>query len=172
MNNEAIIESAITVAEMARRLEMSRARLYQLIGENVMLPPVYSLRTRKPFYIEEITQRNLEVKRRNIGINGQIILFYSTRNLPLPATKKIRKPKTILKPTVPPHKEHSQLLDDLKALGLGTVTATQVESVLKICYPTGISEVDENEVLRTVFREIKRQNTELNVRTKSTLNAQ
>jgi len=162
---ETEIQSAITVAEMARRLEMSRARLYQLIDQNVMLPPVHSLQTRKPFYTEEMAQRNLDVKRRNVGINGQIVMFYSTRTLPQSPAAKTRKSRAELKSAKSSEKEHSQLVDDLKALGLETVTAAQVESAIKIIYPTGISEVDESEVLRTLYRYLKRQNSEHNVRT-------
>ena len=164
MTEKSIIDSVISVAEMSRRLQISRSRLYQLIDENVMLPPAYSITTRKPFYTESMAQRNLDVKKGNIGINGQIVMFYCRQNLPQPT-----KVRTINKNHTPTKKktqtnEHSQLLDDLKGLGLTNVTRGQIETAIRKCYPLGISQVDESEVLRSVFREIKRQNTELNVR--------
>jgi len=166
MNDNRNIEPVISVAEMARRIQISRSRLYQLIDQNVMLPPALSIATHMPLYTETMAERNLEVKRKNVGINGQIVMFYVARNLPQPtAINKIRKPKTESK-NKPLKNEYSQLIQDLKALGLEQVTMTQVESAVKTCYPLGVSQVDENEVLRTIFRHLKCQNSEHNQRTK------
>lgn len=172
MTENTNIDSVISLAEMSRRLQISRSRLYQLIDENVMLPPVYLIATKKPFYTESMAQRNLEVKKRNIGINGQIVMFYCRQNLPQPAiTRKVRKPQISAKKKSP-NEKYTQLLEDLRGLGLTGVTSDQIEAAIQKCYPLGISQVDESEVLRSVFRAVKRQNTELNVRAKSTLSAE
>ena len=70
------VKQAVTVSEMARMCFLSRARFYQLIG-TAFPYPLYSLSTRRPFFDEELQRICLEVRRRNCGIDGKPILFYS-----------------------------------------------------------------------------------------------
>src|SRR4249920_3688342 len=95
-------KAAVNVAEMARMVGLSRARFYQLIG-SAFPCPVYCVSTRRPFYGEEAQKVCLEVRRRNCGIDGKPILFYS-RRLPTPVTK--RQPKVSA-----PKVGHADLLD-------------------------------------------------------------
>jgi hypothetical protein len=150
MSVETQTKSAVSVAEMARMVGLSRARFYQLQKAGVFPLPVYSVSTRRPIYVEEAQKVCLEVRRRNLGINGVPILFYARRNGSIPA---------ITKKKAPPRKAaaHADLLDGLQALGLTTVTVGQVTAVVKELYPNGISGTDSTEVLRTVFVHLKRQ---------------
>ena len=90
------IKQAVTVSEMARMCGLSRARFYQLIG-TAFPYPVYSVSTRRPFFDQELQKVCLEVRRRNCGIDGKPILFYS-RRLDLPAPKKQIRPCGPLRP--------------------------------------------------------------------------
>ena len=90
---------AVTVAEMARMVGLSRARFYQLLGSAFPLP-VYDVSTRRPYFVEEMQRVCLEVRRRNCGIDGKPILFYC-RRVPISASAK-RSPKiTTTKTNVP-----------------------------------------------------------------------
>ena len=71
-------KAAVTIAEMARMLNLSRQRLHQLIGTAFPFP-VYDLKTRRPFYTEELQRVCLEVRRRNCGVDGKPVLFYARR---------------------------------------------------------------------------------------------
>ena len=71
-------KAAVTVAEMARMLNLSRQRLHQLIG-TAFPYPVYDIKTRRPFFTEELQRVCLEVRRRNCGVDGKAILFYARR---------------------------------------------------------------------------------------------
>ena len=58
--------------------------------------------------------------------------------------------------TTAPKADHTELLDGLHALGLTSVTAKQVAEAVAVCYPKGTCNEDENDILRTVFRHLKR----------------
>ena len=71
-------KAAVTVAEMARMVGLSRARFYQLMG-TAFPSPVYDVATRRPHFDEDQQKDCLEVRRRNCGIDGKPILFYCRR---------------------------------------------------------------------------------------------
>jgi hypothetical protein len=146
-------KAVVTVSEMARMVGLSRSRFYQLMQAGVFPQPVYSVSNRRPVYIEELQQVCLEVRRRNCGVNGQPVLFYSRGHRLPTQTKPTRTTKA--KPATP---NHADLLNGLAALGL-TTTAAQVESAVKALYPAGVKDTDQGEVLRAVFLHLKRQNS-------------
>ena len=85
-------KNAVSVAEMARMLGLSRARFYQLIG-TAFPHPVYDVSTRRPFYDQEAQTLCLEVRHRNCGIDGKPILFYARR--PVTATMPKKRPARV-----------------------------------------------------------------------------
>lgn len=137
-------KAAVTVAEMARMVGLSRARFYQLLGTAFPLP-VYDVTTRRPHFVEEMQHLCLEVRRRNCGIDGKPILFYSVRSA-RPATSRIVR--TTKK------ENHAEIIDGLKSLGV-TATAGQVTAALKERFPQGLHGVDGAEVLKVVFVHLK-----------------
>ncbi len=154
--NENQTKAVVSVAEMSRMVGLSRARFYQLIG-TTFPPPLYTDDTKRPFYDERLQSVCLDVRRRNCGIDGKPVLFYSRR--PLGAPVPVRKPK---KATANGDR-HADLLDGLKGLGLAAVTAAQVGEAMKQLYPNGVEQVSQGEVLRTVFLHLRRQFSRDNV---------
>jgi hypothetical protein len=148
-------KSVVSVAEMARMVGQSRARFYQLIG--TAFPwPVYLLSTRRPFYDEKLQDLCLEVRRRNYGIDGKPILFYSRRPVVAPPMRKPNKVAVV-------KNGHADLLDGLRGLGLVNVTAGQVTEAVKKIYPQGMPEGASGEVLRALFLHLRCQNSRDNV---------
>ena len=161
--NNVPAKEIVTVTEMAEMLCMSRSRLYQLIRQNILLPPVYSPVSRKPFYPRKIQLRNIEARRTNCGVNGQPVLFYARRTAP--AASRVRRSAKKKSKT----KQGDGSADLVRVLGqFGlVVSAKDVSSAVSACYPNGITGVAEGEVIRTVFRFLKqseRRNTSDNVR--------
>ena len=154
--SETQTKAAVTVAEMARMVGLSRARFYQLVGTTFPWP-VYDVATRQPFYTEELQAVCLDVRRRNCGVDGRPVLFYARR--PLAAPVPGRKPRKI----VAVKDNHADLLDGLKGLGLAGVTAAQAAAAVKDLYPNGAPEAANGEVLRAVFLHLRRRNTSDNV---------
>ena len=134
---------------------LSRARFYQLIG-SAFPYPLYSVSTRRPFFDEELQRVCLEVRRRNCGIDGKPILFYS-RCLDLPVHKKQISSVGSASPRKAAAK-HKNLIVGLAGLGLSGVTEQQVETALQKLYPQGTNGVDEATQLRTLFVDLMRQN--------------
>jgi hypothetical protein len=158
MSEQKATKAAVTVAEMARMVGLSRSRFYQLIG-TAFPEPQRQPETGRPIYIEELQEVCLEVRRRNCGIDGKPVLFYARRLGTAPAKPKAPKPKLETK-----GKDVATLVDGLNALGLTTATAAQVQRVTQKLYPKGTEGIDQGEVLRTVFLHLKRQNSADNVR--------
>ena len=155
--NEPQTKAVVSVAEMARMVGLSRARFYQIVGTTFPWP-LYDVASRRPFYDERLQIVCLEARRRNCGVDGRPVLFYSRR----PATAlPLRKPR---KAAAANDDKHAALLDGLKGLGLVTVTAAHVTTALKEIYPTGIPADANGEVLRAVFLHLRRRNSGDNVR--------
>ncbi len=143
---------AVSVADMAKMVGLSRARFYQLMESGVFPRPERHAETDRPFYSEEQQKVVLEVRRRNCGINGQAVLFYARRlpTGPTPARPQRAKPK----PT-PKAEPHADLLAAVQALGLTGVTPSQVAKAVGETFPNGTVGVDEGEVVRAVFLRLK-----------------
>jgi hypothetical protein len=151
------LREAVTVAEMARMLSMSRARFYQLQRDGYFPLPVFSVTSRRPLYTAELQQVCLDVRRRNCGINGIPICFYA-RRAPLVSAPAPRRPVTINHAPRPrPTNDHSDLLAALEALGM-TPTASQVSEALRATFPSGTAGADEGSLVRAVYQQLRRQN--------------
>lgn len=150
-------KAAVSVSEMARMVGLSRARFYQLIG-TAFPKPVCDAETGRPFYTEELQQVCLDVRRRNCGIDGKPVLFYARRTGSVVPTAK-RKKKAIQ----PKQGRYAEIVEGVRALGLTTVTAAQVEAAVSARYNGGTEGVDQVEIIRAVFLDLKRQNSSDNV---------
>ncbi len=148
------IKQAVTVAEMARMVGLSRARFYQLIG-TAFPHPIYAVAKKRPFFNEELQKVCLEVRRRNCGIDGKPVMFYARRlDLPTPRRQS---------PSVKKTAKYTSLIAGLAGLGLSGVTEGQVQASVQKLYPNGTDGVDDPTQLRTLFVHLMRQDREHNV---------
>lgn len=156
MSDEFVSKMAMSVSEMARAVGLSRARFYQLVRRGTFPPPDKEATTGRPCYFEDGQRQIMEVRRRNCGIDGKPILFYSRRRDF--STGKRKQPPPKPKPESK-GKNVAALIDGLNQLGLTTATAAQVQQVIEQLYPNGTVGMDQGEVLRAVFLEIRRRNS-------------
>jgi hypothetical protein len=146
-------KAAVSISDMARMVGLSRQRFHQLMQAGVFPRPKKDRASGRPFFNETGQQQCLEVRRRNCGVNGKVVLFYARRQTnPLfsPQPAKTRPPATA---------QHADILDGVKALGVGTATAAQVAAAVKEIFPKGTSEADPGEVIRAVFLRLRVKNT-------------
>src|SRR5262249_53689493 len=102
-------------------------------------------------YVEELQKTCLEVRRRNCGVNGKPVLFYSRgHRATTPAVKPSKPPVAKPKPTA----AHADLIDGLSALGLVT-TPAEVGEAVAARSPAGVDGTDGGQVLRAVFLHLK-----------------
>lgn len=149
MSENIVSKSAVSVTEMARMAGLSRARFYQLVKQGTFPPADEDNLSKRPCYLEEKQRQILEARRRNCGVDGKPILFYSRRR-DLGQTKTQR-------PTKQPNNQYADIIDGLAALNVNT-TVAQVEPIVKEFFPTGTESVDPGEVIRAVFLRIRSQN--------------
>jgi len=161
-NNEPYIPEIVSVQDMAKLLQISRSRLYSLMDEGVFLKPVYSLNKKRPFFTREMALRNISAKKNNTGINGSVVVFYTSHSTSIQKVDRSKKQK-IKEKTIPPKNRYEELGKGLEALGLTDISDTVIGSALTQCFPEGTDSVDEDGVLTTVFRHLKSQDSGDNV---------
>ena len=92
-------------------------------------------------------------RRKNCGVNGQVVLFYARRQEIMATKARGKKVKA-----VPKKEPQAELLDALKSLGLVT-TAAEVDQAVKELFGSRTSDKDSGEVIRAVFLHLKRRNS-------------
>jgi hypothetical protein len=151
------IRAGVSISEMARAVGLSRQRFYQLVRDGVFPAPLKDETSSRPYYDEATQQQCLEIRRRNFGINSQVVLFYARRQsqpTPKPHPTKAQPTKS---------DQHADILDGLKSLGLSSATAAQVAEAIKTLFPRGTDSEDAGEVIRAVFVRLRRKNSAENV---------
>jgi hypothetical protein len=161
-NNHEPIKAAICIREMAALCALSRQRFMQLVKAGVFPGPLYDVATKRPFYPEDLQTQCLEVRKRNIGVNGKVIMFYARRPGMTVPTPKSRKP-----PVKPKESDcYADILDGLPGLGLVTVTSAQVANAVGQLFPQETEGTDPGEVIRKVFLHLKGKDSRGNVGSK------
>ena len=153
MTDNIVTKSAVSVTEMARMVGLSRARFYQLVRRGTFPPADQDAVTARPCYFEDKQRQILEARRRNCGVDGIAILFYSRRR-DLGTVKATARPA---KPKVKAN-QYADLIDLLAAAKV-VATAAQVEAAVKEEFPNGIEGKDPAEVFLTVHERLQRQNS-------------
>jgi len=156
MSVEIMTKSAVSVTEMARMVGLSRARFYQLVRSGTFPVADQESLSNRPCYLEEKQRQILEARRRNCGVDGKPILFYSRRidvGQKRTTTKLMKQPKS---------NQFADLIDGLAALNV-TTTGAQVEPLVKELFPHGTNGVGVGDVIRAVFLRIRRQDSSGNV---------
>jgi hypothetical protein len=141
------LKPIISMSQACKMMNLNGARFYQLLDQGVFPPPIYQIKTKRPFYDTRLQQELLKIRETGVGANGQIILFYSPRKR---ATDKPKKPKTI-DSTVLPYQEFAETLNDMGF----DCSAKEVGSAIAQLYPDGFENVDEGVVIRELFRFLK-----------------
>lgn len=135
------MKAAVSVSSVCRLIAMSRSQFYFHVRRGTFSTPLRLPSNQRPYYTASMVEDIIKARETGIGVNGEFVLFYD------------RQPKAEVKDAKP---DHTALLEGLAALGLTSTTAHQVEAALAVCFPKGTSGHDEANVLRVVFRHLKR----------------
>lgn len=168
-DESSILKVAVSVSDMARMLGLSRSRFHQLLKEGVFPAPSRCQSSPRPFYDGLTQEVCLDVRRRNVGINGKTIMFYSRpfgphlltfRPRPLgaqgPSARKKEKPTPV---PVAPAPKNASLIEGLKQLGLSDLTESKVSAAVIEVFPQGLDSQPHEAVLTAIFRHLSRQNS-------------
>ena len=153
MTENIVTKSVVSVTEMARMVGLSRARFYQLVRRGTFPLADKDPVTARPCYYEEKQGQIMEARRRNCGVDGVPILFYSRR-------RDLGQAKAPPRPAKPQGTkcQYADLIDRLAAVKV-TVTAAQVESAVREEFPKGTNGIDPGEVFRVIFQRLRRQDS-------------
>ena len=135
----------VSITEMSRIVELSRARFYQLLDSGFFPKPLHDERSNRPYYDLELQKKILESRQSGIGVDGSYMLFYSPRKAE--SHSHIKKNKRV-DPVV------TELAETLESMGLD-VSVKQVQHSLSELYPDGTIDVDQGVVIRELFRYLK-----------------
>ena len=145
--NENSLKAAISVSTMCKLLSMSRSQFYWHVRKGTFHSPL-KLPNGRPYYNASMVEDNLKARDMGIAVSGVFVIFYE------------RTSDTPSKPAAPKSKmDYSDLMNSLQALGLSGLTTAIVEKAVSECYPKGTTNQDEQDILRTVFRHLKRSGT-------------
>ena len=138
------MKAATSLSSLCRLLKMSRSQMYVHIRKKTFHAPLRLASNNRPYFTASMVEDIIKARETGVGVNGEFVIFYERQ----PNTKKIEDKK--------PKADHSALVEGLSLLGLTNVTTEQVEAALIACFPKGTTGQDEANVLRTVFRHMKR----------------
>ena len=143
------IKAAISVSKMCELLRMSRSQFYWHVRKGTFHAPL-KLPNGQPYYNASQVEDNVKAREMGIGVNGAYVIFYERA-----------EPGSVgpTKPTAKPKADYADLIESLQALGLTGVTTAAVEKAVAECFPKGTASQDEHDILRTVFRHLKRSGT-------------
>jgi hypothetical protein len=105
------------VKKMIAMLGMSKARFYQHLKNDVFPQPLYCIRTKRPFYPENLQQQCLDIRRTGIGYNGIPVFFYTPRK----AENRKSKEKT--------NNDYIEIIEALKNVSI-KVTDKEIKAAL------------------------------------------
>jgi predicted DNA-binding transcriptional regulator AlpA len=143
--NDKPLKAAVSVAEMCRLLQMSRSQFYWHVKRGTFHEPLRLASNNRPYFTASMVDDNLRVRQTGVNVNDEYVIFYE------------RRAADDTKPTgKKPKADHSSLIQGLKSFGISSITPDQVESALDACFPGGTRDKDEIEVLRAIFRHLKR----------------
>ena len=150
------IPEIVSINQLCTLMGISRSRYYQILSEGLIHPPIHT-DSKRPYFTRELALKNLAVKKNNLGINGKIIVFYhcNRSKTSLPKNKPAKKAEQ--------NNTYEDLIAGLNSLGLENIKASQIEEAIKKCFPDGVDQVDEGEILKQVYCLINAQNTTDNV---------
>ncbi len=132
---------AMSIAETARLIKMSRSRFHQLIGS--VFPEPRRDANGRPYFDREQQMLVVEIRLRNTGINGQPILFRATGSRTSSAP---RRPKA----TSRTEQDHRDVLLAVRELGLTQATSKDVDECVRSLFPDG-QWPDHGDLIRRVF---------------------
>ena len=131
---------AMSVAETARLIKMSRSRFHQLIG--TVFPQPKRDENGRPYFDREQQELVVEIRRRNVGMDGKPILFRATGSRTSSAPRRPKAPQV--------NQDHRDVLVAVRELGLTQATIKDVDECVRSLFSDG-QLPDHGDLIRRVF---------------------
>jgi hypothetical protein len=135
---------AMSIAETARLIKMSRSRFHQLIG--TVFPQPKRDENGRPYYPRQDQELIVEIRRRNVGMDGKPILFRATGSRTASTPRKRKAPQV--------NQDHREVLLAVRELGLTQASTTDVADCFSTLFPDG-KLPEPGDLIRRVFLSLK-----------------
>lgn len=133
-------KAVFSVTEVIREVDLSRPRFYQLVEKGIFPWPLYSIKTKRPFYTREQKQKCVEIRRTGIGFNGQPVVFNCL------SKKRLSRLSGL------PEDRYDEIADTLKQMGL-RVTSQKIKKAIMVLYSEeNLATIDDGEIIGNLFR--------------------
>lgn len=154
-NDPMASKAAICIKDMAALVGLSRQRFMQLVKAGVFPAPLRDETIGRPYYTDEMQAVCLDVRRRNCGINGKVVMFYARRR---PSPTPPMRPRSVRPTKKAAGDRHADIVAGLHGLGLVTATDAQVADAVSDLFPQGTDRADPGHVIRAVFLHLRGKN--------------
>ena len=144
MSNKKLSKQIVSITDISKILNLSRARFYQLLAQGFFPKPLYDDRSKRPYYDLALQQKCLECRQSGIGIDNSYMLFYSSRKKETVSHLGKKKIDPVIK----------ELTETLETMGLD-ITVKQVQRAISELYPEGVGDQEQGVVIRELFRHLK-----------------
>lgn len=145
-------KAAVSVAEMARTVGMSRNHFWSLCKRGVFPMPAYSTANKRPYFDIAAQQACLQVRQTNIGHDGLYVIFYGPRRKTEAEVSRTSSGGKAVK--VKASDRATTLAKALKHLGLD-VTGQQVDAATPEVFPQGLP-AEDGAAIRAFFLHFKK----------------
>lgn len=139
------LKPIVSINEICRMLQLSRSRYYQLIESGFLPKPFIDVRSKRPYYDQELQQKCLDIRESGIGANKAILLFYSPRKKDESKASKKRKLKD---------SASQEFAETLNSMGLDC-SEKEAAAALTELYPNGTKDVETGLIIRELYRHLK-----------------
>lgn len=147
----------ISLSELAEDiLRLSRARLYELIERGAMPQPIYCIRTHRPMFDADLQRQALAVRQTGVGIDGSAVIFYRRDTLTMTTATFPTSARARRRTSAPMPNRFADLVSSLQSLGVSQADERSVSAAVAECFPNGLEGQQEPDVLRAVFRQLRR----------------
>ena len=155
--NPTLTRAFVSLSELAEDiLRISRARLYELIERGAMPHPIYDLRTRRPLFNAELQRQAVAVRQTGLGIDGSVVIWYR-RDRRGPTTVLAHPARAPRRTSAQAASRHDELVSSLQGLGVAQADGQSVAAAIAECFPNGLDGQQEADVLRILFRHLRRR---------------
>ena len=150
----------VSLSELAEDiLGLSRARCYELIARGALPHPIYDIRTRRPMFDAELQRQAQAVRQTGVGIDGSAVIFYRRDRQPAVSAPALTRGRARSRASTPPASRYADLIGSLQSLGVSHADERSVAAAVAECFPNGIEGQQESDVLRAVFRVLRRRDS-------------
>lgn len=148
----------ISLSELAEDvLGLSRARVYELIERGALPRPIYDVRTRRPLFDADLQRTAIAVRQTGVGIDGSAVIFYRRGRHAQRLSPAAHAPTRSRRRATPGGSptRYDELVGSLQALGVSNADERSVAAAVAECFPHGIEDQQEADVIRALFRVLR-----------------